>query len=68
MLHSKKKLKKKADHVSSHRMETFFTKHSHATVVLAQAKNACAKTETKITHAQDPERKNHENSFIRILP
>lgn len=32
-------------------METFFTKNSHATVVLAQAKNACAKTETKITHA-----------------
>lgn len=31
-------------------METFFTKHSHATVVLARAKNACAKTETKITH------------------
>ena len=30
-------------------MKNFF-KHSHATVALAQAKNACAKTETKTTH------------------
>ena len=50
MLHSKKKIKMKADQREYTPHGNIFSKHSHATIALAQAKNACAKTETETTH------------------
>ena len=46
MLHSKKKIKMKADQREYTPHGNIFSKHSHATIALAQAKNACAKTKT----------------------
>lgn len=50
MLHSDKKRAKESGSREYTPHGNIFSKHSHATIALKQAKNACAKTETETTH------------------